>query len=816
MTERQAQANSFRRWGYLAAKIDPLDRMQPFVHPEIQGFTDKEAKKWGEVYCGAIGAEFMHIPYQERCDWVANRLENPTNEANPRFILERIMEAELFERFLHTRYIGAKRFSLEGIASLIPLLDAIIGRAADLGFKTVMIAMSHRGRLTAMRLIINTPVSSILACFEDVDPRSVLGSGDVKYHKGATGTYTSQNGNSTGVRLASNPSHLESINPVVLGRVRADQVREKDEDYSKVLAIILHGDAAMAGQGINAEALNFATLPGFCTGGTVHIIVNNQIGFTAPPGSLHSSRFASDIAKRNPVPIFHVNAEKPVDVFRIGEIAMDYRASFKSDVFVDLIGYRRFGHNEGDDPSITLPVLYKKIKERPPLYQQYGAELNIPEAELKQLEEKSLAQLNSAQEKVKTITKQPTFATFADYWTRYKGGLYDPAFQVETAISPERLAEIAKRITTYPDNFSAHRKIQKLLNDRLNMSQDKRLVDWGMAEALALGSLLWDGHPVRIVGQDSRRGTFNHRQAVLFDTETEEEYIPLANLHSEQGWFQIYDSMLSEAASLGFEYGFSRHYPDALVCWEAQFGDFVNGAQICIDQFITAGEDKWSLLSGLVLLLPHGFEGQGPEHSSARIERFLQLAAEDNIQICQPSTSGQYFHLLRRQVLSNWRKPLIVFTPKSMLRLPDASSPVPYFIEGAFSTVLSDDQPAADQQRLLICTGKIIHALRREREKLGDTKTAIIGLEQMYPFPEEELKAEIEKYPGLKNVIWVQEEPKNMGALFFVRPRLKRLCKHIRVSSVKRSESASPATGSAKAHELEHRALLDMAFLRYS
>lgn len=812
---QESIANSFRRWGYLQADIDPLGRLAHFPHRELDEARGKEADKWRSIYCGKVGAEFMHMPYPDRTDWVATRLESPSPGLDPSFILERLLSAEEFERFIHLKYVGTKWFSLEGLASMIPLLDSVLTQAAERGVEVAVIGMAHRGRLNSVYHIAGTEPARIFAGFEDVDPESHIGSGDTKYHKGATGLYRTTAGKHIRVHFASNPSHLEAVNAVVMGRVKARQVRMGDEDGSKVVSIIIHGDAAFAGQGIAAEALNFASLRGFSVGGTIHIIANNLIGFTAGPEALHSTRFATDIAKRLPIPIFHVNAESADDVTRIGMLAADYRQEFKSDVVIDLIGFRRFGHNEVDDPTTTSPVLYEKIKSHPKSYEVYAALRGIDKDELTKIEQKVIEHLRAEHDRGKSMTKQEPFAQLPDYWAPYSGGAYDPSYEVDTAVAAERVREITARLTDIPKGFNIHPKIEKGYEQRREMAEGKRLVDWGMAEALAFGSLLWDGTPVRVVGQDSRRATFNHRQAVFYDTQTGQEHIPLANLKKDQARFDVYDSMLSEAAAVGFEYGYSRDYPEALVCWEAQFGDFVNGAQIIIDQFISAGEDKWNLLSGVTMLLPHGYEGQGPEHSSARIERFLQLAAEDNMQICYPSTAAQYFHLLRRQALQKWRKPLIVFTPKSILRLPAACSDVSELTNGRFTTVLDDADVYAGASRVLVCSGKIVHELRAERKKLDISDTAIIAIEQLYPFPADELTRVIQKYSNAATLVWVQEEPANMGALFFVRPILEELAGNRPVTTVRRAESASPATGSAKAHAIEQEALLKFAFASY-
>jgi 2-oxoglutarate dehydrogenase E1 component len=669
--------------------------------------------------------------------------------------------------------------------------------------------MSHRGRLNVLVQVARRSAEEVFAGFEDVDPRSVLGGGDVKYHMGATGEYITRSGAKVHIHLVSNPSHLEAVDPVTIGRTRAKHDRLGEDGAKKYLPLLVHGDAAFAGQGIVAETLNFADLPGYTVGGTVHIIANNLIGFTTVPRESHSSRFAAELARRQSVPIFHVNGEDVDAVIRVGRIALDYRYAFGTDVVVDMIGYRRHGHSEVDDPTITQPLLYKAIKEHPPLWEIYAEDIGVEDAQARV--QKIRAELEAAQKRAVSITKKPTLRDLPAYWQGYKGGRYKPEYEVKTGLSAEELHELTKPLTTYSEDFHIHPKVKKLLEQRAEMGSGKRPVDYGMAEALAFASLVKAGVPVRLSGQDSRRGTFNQRHSVLVDTENESEYVPLQHISSEQARCDIYNSTLSEAGVLGFEYGYSRDYPEALVLWEAQFGDFVNVAQAVIDQFISAGEDKWNLLSGVALLLPHGYEGQGPEHSSARIERFLQLAARDNFQICQPSNAAQYFHLLRRQALRHWRKPLIVFTPKSMLRHPDASSAIENFAQPHFRNVLPDTE-VSEAKRILLCTGKIGHELRDERKKRKDNSTAIVFLEQMYPFPEAELVTELEKHSSARDIVWVQEEPANMGAMFYMLPRLRHIAGERPVLSVKRSASASPSTGSAKAHEMEQNTLLTLAF----
>ena len=816
--QRERILDAFRRWGYYQAQLDPLGLFGPVKHPDLEltGETADEARR---IYCGTIGAEFMHLPEPERRQWIAERIERPAAAADQSKILERLIRADLFEQVLQARYLGTKRFSLEGVTALIPLLDAILEVAGEHGAIESVMAMSHRGRLNVMvHAACKTP-HDVVSGFEDVDPRSVLGAGDVKYHVGATGTYVTTTGKEIGIHLVSNPSHLEAVDPVAMGRARAKQTRYGADgpivdrtrtSLNKVWPIVMHGDAAFAGQGIWAETLNLADLKGYTVGGTVHIVVNNLIGFTTPPVQEHSSRFASDIAKRQSVPVFHVNAEDPDAVVRVGLWAADYRATFGSDVVVDIIGYRRHGHSEVDDPTITQPLTYERIKNHPPLWKIYAERTGIDATKMVEVVRR---EYEEEQTKARTLKKIPHLRTLPDYWSPYVHGKYDPAYEVDTGLSREKLGELTDGLVRVPDGFHLHPKLAKLLEQRGEMGHGKRAIDYGFAEALALASLVLEGTPIRLTGQDTQRGTFNQRHAVLIDTETEHNYLTLSHLSRQQAFCEIHNSPLSEAACVGFEYGFSRDYPEALVLWEAQFGDFVNGAQVIIDQFLSASEDKWNLPTGLVLLLPHGYEGQGPEHSSARIERFLQLAAEDNLQICQPSNAAQYFHMLRRQARRTWRKPLIVFTPKSMLRHPDAGSDMEALTQPRFLPLVPDGE-ITDAKRILIASGKVGHELRAERRRRKDTSTAILFLDQLYPLPRPEITAAIGAHPNAREMVWVQEEPSNMGAHFYVLPRLQRLAqdKGLKVRSVKRSASASPATGSSKAHELEQKTLLSLAF----
>jgi 2-oxoglutarate dehydrogenase E1 component len=808
--ERERIFDAFRHWGFLEADLDPLGFLRPQPHPELQieGELAREARR---IYCGTIGVEFMHIPSVEHRRWIQERMETEPEPVAQARILDLLIRADLFEQVLQQRYLGTKRFSLEGVTALLPLLDEILEVAGQKGAVELVMGMSHRGRLNVIVHVARRAAEEVFAGFEDVDPRSVLGGGDVKYHMGATGEYVTRSGAKIHIHLVSNPSHLEAVDPVTVGRTRAKQDRAGEGGKHKYLPLLVHGDAAFAGQGITAETLNYADLKGYNVGGTVHVLVNNLLGFTTTYSELHSSRFAAQLARRQSIPIFHVNGEDVDAVVRVASMALEYRDSFGSDVVIDLIGYRRHGHSEVDDPTVTQPLLYKAIKEHPPLWEIYAEDIGAEDVRTKV--EAIRSEYEAAQKKAASITQKPTLRDLPAYWDNFRGGCYKPEYEVNTGVSREELEEIAERLTAFPAGFHIHPKVKRLLEQRAEMGRGKRAVDYGMAEALAFGSLVRHGTPVRLSGQDSRRGTFNQRHSVLVDIENEQEYVPLERISAGQARCEIYNSTLSEAGVLGFEYGYSRDLPETLVLWEAQFGDFANVGQAIIDQFISAGEDKWGLLSGVALLLPHGYEGQGPEHSSARIERFLQLAARDNFQICQPSNAAQYFHLLRRQALRPWRKPLVIFTPKSMLRHPDASSPIVDFTGERFLNVLPDHE-ITQAQRVLVCTGKIGHELREQRKKRKEHSTAIIFLEQLYPFPEAELSSELERHASARDIVWAQEEPANMGPLFYVLPRLRRIAGKRPVLSVKRSASASPATGSPKAHEVEQKTLLSLAFTK--
>ena len=806
--ERERVFAAYRQWGYLEGDLDPLGFLKPRETPELErdGEFAREARA---IYSSTIGVEINHIYSPERRRWIYEQMESEPPQEDQARILDLLTRADIFEQVVQQRYLGSKRFSLEGTTALIPLVDEVLDTASRQGAVELVMGMSHRGRLNVIAHVAQRPPEEIFAGFEDVDPRSVLGSGDVKYHMGATGEYITKSGGKVHIHLVSNPSHLEAVDPVTVGRTRAKQDRTGEGGREKYIPLLVHGDAAFAGQGILAETMNYADLPGYTVGGTIHVVVNNLLGFTTSYTEEHSTRFAACIARRQSIPIFHVNGEDVDAVVRVARLATEYRYKFGTDVVIDLIGYRRHGHSEVDDPTITQPLLYKKIKEHPPLWEIYADDIGAEDAQAKA--DAIKAEFEAAQKKASSIKQKPLMRELPKYWDGYFGGLYKPEFEIETGLSPEELSELTGRLTTYPSDFNIHPKVKKLLEQRAEMGNGKRAVDYGMAEALAFASLVKTGTHVRMSGQDCRRGTFNQRHSVLIDIENENEYVPLENIAEGQARCEIYNSTLSEAGVVGFEYGYSRDYPESLVLWEAQFGDFVNVAQAIIDQFVSAGEATWNLLSGMVMLLPHGYEGQGPEHSSARIERFIQLAAKHNIQIAQPSNAAQYFHLLRRQALRHWRKPLIVFTPKSMLRHPDASSPIEDFTHKNFLNVIPDTT-VEEAERILVCTGKIGHELQNERKKRKDTSTAIVFLEQMYPFPEAEVVAEFDRHGKHADIVWVQEEPANMGAMFNMLPRLKRVAGERPVLSVKRSSSPSPATGSSKAHEVEQKTLLTLAF----
>jgi len=783
------------------------------------------------TYCRKVGVEFTHIQDPGRRQWLLRRMEASENAT--RFppeeqlrIFEKVCAADLFERFLQTKFLGQKRFSLEGAEALIPLLDTVVEECPGHGVRELIIGMAHRGRLNVLSNIMGKSLESMFSEFEDIEVReSPFGSGDVKYHKGYSSDRRAQSGERIHLSLTANPSHLEAVDPVVEGRARAKQVRAGDSSGHQHLPVLIHGDAAFAGQGMVAETLNLSNLRGYTTGGTLHVVVNNQIGFTATPEEARSTLYATDVAKMIQVPIFHVNGDDAEAVVHCLKLAFSYRQRFGDDVVVDLVCYRRHGHNEGDEPSFTNPLLYEKIRKHEPLRAIYTTHLVragvLSAADVKRIEEDLSEQLQQALQVIKTRAPEPD----EPYdprgpWTGFSRTALGKG--PDTAVSAERLAQIAEALASTPADFEVHRKLQALLERRRKMVAEDAPIDWAMGEALAFGSLLVEGTPVRLSGQDSSRGTFSQRHAVLVDQRSGLEYAPLDHISETQARFEVYNSHLSEAAVLGFEYGYSLADPTTLTLWEAQFGDFANGAQVIIDQFITSAHVKWQRMSGLVMLLPHGFEGQGPEHSSARVERFLQLCAEDNLQIANCTTPAQYFHLLRRQMRRAYRAALVIFTPKSLLRAPRAVSKVADFRDGAFSSVLDDPaiQDPERVRRVLLCSGKVYYDLvahREERdgvaagEAAGDV--AIVRLEELYPWPAQALAQIRERYVATDRLVWVQEEPANMGPWGFVRERLPDVLNgNTKLAYAGRSASASPASGSHRMHREQQRALLVAAF----
>ncbi|KUO11622.1 multifunctional oxoglutarate decarboxylase/oxoglutarate dehydrogenase thiamine pyrophosphate-binding subunit/dihydrolipoyllysine-residue succinyltransferase subunit [Streptomyces sp. DSM 15324] len=839
--------HSYRVRGHVMADTDPLEYRQR-KHPDLDitehgltlwdlerefavgGFAGKSLMKLRDIlgvlrdsYCRTTGVEFMHIQDPKQRRWIQDRIERahtkPEREEQLR-ILRRLNAAEAFETFLQTKYVGQKRFSLEGGESVIPLLDAVIDSAAESRLDEVVIGMAHRGRLNVLANIVGKSYAQIFREFEgNLDPKSMHGSGDVKYHLGAEGTFTGLDGEQIKVSLAANPSHLETVDPVIEGIARAKQdiINKGGTDFT-VLPVALHGDAAFAGQGVVAETLNMSQLRGYRTGGTVHIVINNQVGFTAAPESSRSSMYATDVARMIEAPIFHVNGDDPEAVVRVARLAFEFRQAFNKDVVIDLICYRRRGHNESDNPAFTQPLMYDLIDKKRSVRKLYTESLigrgDITLEEAEQALQDYQGQLEKVFTEVREATAQPV-----------GGDAHEPQdgfpVAVPTAVSAEVVKRIAESQVNIPDSFHVHPRLLPQLQRRAAMVEDGT-IDWGMGETLAFGSLLLEGVPVRLSGQDSQRGTFGQRHAVLIDRETGEEYTPLQYLAEDQARYNVYNSLLSEYAVMGFEYGYSLARPDALVMWEAQFGDFVNGAQTVVDEYISAAEQKWGQTSGVTLLLPHGYEGQGPDHSSARVERFLQLCAQNNMTVAMPTLPSNYFHLLRWQVHNPHHKPLVVFTPKSMLRLKAAASKAEEFTSGQFRPVIGDTSVDANAvKKVVFCAGKVYYDLDAERQKRGVTDTAIIRLERLYPLPGAEVQAEVNKYPNAEKYLWVQEEPANQGAWPFI---ALNLIDHLdlavgadvphgeRLRRISRPHGSSPAVGSAKRHQAEQEQLVREVF----
>ena len=841
--------HSYRARGHRIADTDPLGG-RPSYFPELDpahyGFGDDDLdrpyiagdlaggpiqtlrqilERLQRTYCRKVGVEFTHVQDPGRKTWLRRQLEESENTSElgtgERLrILEKVSAAELFERFLHTKFIGQKRFSLEGAESVIPALDALVEDAPSYGVRELVLGMAHRGRLNVLSNIVGKSVESIFSEFEDSPLiESPFGSGDVKYHKGYSADRVVATGEKIHLSLTANPSHLEAVDPVVEGRVRAKQTRAGDRYGETVVPVLVHGDAAFAGQGIVAETLNLSQLAGYSTGGTIHIVVNNQIGFTTTPAEARSTLYCTDVAKMIQVPIFHANGDDPEAVVHCVKLAMAYRQRFHEDVVIDIVCYRRHGHNEGDEPSFTQPLLYAKIREKESvrkIYERKLQELGILRSEdVRRIAEDLDAQLSEALAVIESRPPGPD----EPYEPRGPWSGFSrtrPPAEPETGVGVEQLAQIAERIGTVPSGFHVHPKLSILLEKRAKAIAEGAPIDWALAEALAFGTLLVEGNAVRLSGQDSTRGTFSQRHAALVDQTTGEEYLPLDNLSASQARFECYDSLLSEAAVLGFEYGYSLADPTTLTLWEAQFGDFANGAQVIVDQFITSAHAKWQRISGLVMLLPHGYEGQGPEHSSARIERFLQGCAEDNLQIVNCTTPAQYFHVLRRQMRRSFRSPLVVFTPKSLLRLPRATSRPADLASGRFQDLIDDERVVpAEVRRLVLCSGKVYYDLLSERERRfpESAPVAIARVEQLYPWPDADIADAIRRYPSAERVVWAQEEPANMGAWTFVRERIQDALRPEQVVAYAgRPASSSTATGSLRVHRAEQQALVDAAF----
>jgi 2-oxoglutarate dehydrogenase E1 component len=774
-----------------------------------------------KIYADSIGAEFMHIQNTRIRNWVLHRLESrPEKQTVSRQVqvalLRALLEAESFEIFLHTRYVGQKRFSLQGAESLMVILDTILHKCPDAGIEEICMGMAHRGRLNVLANLLRKSLNVIFAEFtENYIPDLVGGDGDVKYHLGYHSVRKLASGAKIEIRLSANPSHLEAVDPIVEGTARARQRIRGDTEYRrKVLPLLIHGDAAFAGQGIVAETLNMSQLHGYGTGGTIHVVVNNQIGFTTLPEDARSSMYATDIAKMIEVPIFHVNGDDPLAVMQVSQLALDFRQEFGHDVVIDMYCYRRFGHNEGDEPAFTQPELYAKIDKHPSVAQLYKTELleagTLSQDDSASLETEFQLRLEMTLENVKALDKKKPVeqAKFKE-----STAVFQPEYTsspISTAISEQTLKTIVDALTRVPENFNVQPKIKRIiLEHRRKVFENGGPYEWHYAELLAFGSLLLEGIPVRLSGQDSSRGTFSTRHSILYDGKTAEPYVSLMHMAEKQARICIYNSLLSEAAVLGFDYGYSLDYPNMLCLWEAQFGDFANGAQTIIDQFIVSAESKWQRPSGIVLLLPHGYEGQGPEHSSARLERFLQLCAEDNIQVCNVTTSAQYFHVLRRQLKRDFVKPLVIMTPKSLLRAEFASSPAQDFLKGKFEEILGAPKVGAASKikRVIFCSGKVYYDLLKYREEQKIDNAAIIRVEQLYPLAETKLKAMVKPFPSAAKLVWCQEESQNMGAWTFMEPRLRRMFKR-EIAYAGRNASASPAVGALAIHKREQACLI--------
>jgi 2-oxoglutarate dehydrogenase E1 component len=849
---------AYREFGKFLANVNPLSP-PPSSHPLIDmshfGLTQADLsktfaagrligleqarlseilEKLRSIYCSSVGIEYFHIQNPTEHKWLQEKIENTPSKfqldpSTKKKILRRMAESETFERFLHTRYVAQKRFSIEGAESMIPALDCMIEVGAELGAEEFVFGMAHRGRLNVLTNIFGKKPEYIFTEFEGAYKFDKnMGEGDVKYHMGFSADLTTRKGRNVHLSLASNPSHLEFINPVVEGMTRAKQVFLQDQERTKVIPILIHGDAAFAGQGVCYETLNLSQLKGYATGGTLHIVINNQVGFTTSPEEARSTTYSTDLAKMLEVPIFHVNGDDPEALWWVSSICIEYRQKFKKDAVIDLICYRRHGHNEGDEPSFTQPLLYKKIKAHPSSPEIYAKKLIsekiMTSDDAEALTQELMSKLTEAQAKTKAEAPQPFVSVFKGRWKNIRRPHEDDLFKsVTTSVDEKTLKNLANQLNRMPAGFSIHPKLSRFFESRLKAVEEGKGIDWGNAETLAFATLVNEGNPVRLSGQDAERGTFTHRHSVLHDVETGELYTPLNNIRPGQAKYDVFNSHLSEIGVLGFEYGYSLADPDSLVIWEAQFGDFSNGAQVIIDQFISSGESKWQRMSGLTMLLPHGFEGQGPEHSSARLERFLQLSGKNNIFVCNLTTPGQIFHALRRQVKRDFRKPLVIMSPKSLLRNPLAVSVLNEFTQKNFEEVLDDpqfesDKDAATVKKVILCSGKVYYDLLSERnlKKIGDI--ALIRVEQLYPWPGQKLSRILNRYKNASPLVWVQEEPRNMGAWSYIFNLwsggfglFQESVGNRPIQYVGRDFGASPAVGSHKVHEHEQEELIQKA-----
>jgi 2-oxoglutarate dehydrogenase E1 component len=838
----------YRVRGHLEAKIDPLGRPRAAnneLNPASYGLLPSDFPKnfsartvdgqnfrsleeivdlMRQTYCRSIGVQFMHIDDHDVRNWLQTRMEGSRNRMQLHRktqlrILTKLTDAVIFEEFMRKKFLGAKTFSLEGAETLIPLLDLALEKAGDHGVKQVVLGMAHRGRLNVLANIMSKRAQNIFWGFDDPDPEKHRGGGDVLYHLGHSNDWVTSKGKNVHISLCFNPSHLEFVNPVAIGRCRSKQDRTCDTNQSETMTVLIHGDAAFAGEGVVQETLNLSQLDGYKVGGTLHVIVNNQVGFTTDCHDSRSTTYASDVAKMLQIPIFHVNGEDPEAVAQVVNLAMEFRRAFNRDVVIDMYCYRRLGHNESDEPRFTQPLMYKSIDSRPTIRDSYLKRLlkmqEVTQEEADLIAEQRGTKLQDEFESTKIAGFTPDTQTLEGLWSGYYGGKERSDDEADTSVPEAILTEIIRNTASVPETFHLHRKLKRVLESRVDAANGNRPVDWATAELAALGTLAAEGHPIRLSGQDSARGTFSQRHAVLHDTQTAESYTPLNHLGEPQANVDIINSPLSEAGVLGFDYGYSLDAPDSLIIWEAQFGDFFNAAQVIVDQFICSAEDKWDRLSGLTMFLPHGFEGAGPEHCSGRLERFLTSAAEHNFQVAIPTTAAQHFHLLRRQVKRKWRKPLVVFTPKSLLREPYVASPIEQFTTGQFQRVIADEAVRNDRapQRVLLTAGKIGVELLKARELAQRTDFAVIRIEQLYPLPYKEIEACLSQYASGTPIFWVQEEPRNMGAWYFMKVKwdefgleekwpLKVIC---------RPESASPSTGSKKSHKIEQDEIMNTA-----